>query len=82
MNKQLLTEEEIKDLKDYQDTNLNHIYLLGQIEYQKILLNKEKEKLIEDIIKAEAFKEVLSEKISSKYGSNASIDLENGTISV
>lgn len=80
MEKKFLTEEEIKELKQYTDNNINFIYLLGQLEYQKILLEKDKENIIEEVLKAEKEKEILSKKISEKYGSDAKIDLEEGTI--
>lgn len=80
MEKKLLTEEEIKDLKNFTETNTNHIYWLGQIEYQKILLEKEKEILIEDVLKTEKEKEILSQKLSDKYGPNGRLDLDEGVI--
>ena len=80
MEKKFLTEEEIKELKQYTDNNINFIYLLGQLEYQNILLEKDKENIIEEVLKAEKEKEILSQKISEKYGSDAKIDLEEGTI--
>ena len=80
MEKKFLTEEEIKELKQSTDNNINFIYLLGQLEYQKILLEKDKENIIEEVLKAEKEKEILSQKISEKYGSDVKIDLEEGTI--
>ena len=80
MEKKFLTEVEIKELNQYTDNNINFIYLFGQLEYQKILLEKDKENIIEEVLKAEKEKEILSQKISEKYGSDAKIDLEEGTI--
>jgi len=82
MEKKVLTEEEIKELTSYRDNNINFIYLLGQLEYQKILMNQEKEQLIKKIIEAEKQKEILGQKITEKYGPNAEINLEEGTITV
>ena len=82
MEKKVLTEEEIKELTSYRDNNINYIYLLGQLEYQKILMDQENEKLIKQVIEAEKQKEILGQKITEKYGSNAEINLEEGTITV
>jgi hypothetical protein len=45
-------------------------------------MNQEKEQLIKQIIEAEKQKEILGQKITEKYGPNAEINLEEGTITV
>ena len=79
MEKKVLTPEELQSLKDLNEKQINLISALGQIEYQTILLNKQKENLKNQIEIIESENVKLGKILTEKYG-DGSLNLETGEI--
>jgi len=79
MEKKVLTPEELQSLKDLNEKQINLISALGQIEYQIILLNKQKENLKNQIEIIESENVKLGKTLTEKYG-DGSLNLETGEI--
>jgi predicted nucleic acid-binding Zn-ribbon protein len=74
-----ITEEELKELNDFQQ-NINIItYQLGQIELNQHNLNKEKEVIIAQYEQLLLKEKELGDKLKEKYG-NSQLDLKTGEI--
>lgn len=75
---QKLSEKEIKDLKDIQQSQDQLITNFGQLEYQIQSLELEKDKLtemLEDLKKKEV---IIGKELNSKYGDGI-VNIETGT---
>jgi hypothetical protein len=79
MEKKVLTSEELQSLRDLDEKQINLISTLGQIEYQIILLNKQKENLKSQIEVIESENTKLGKTLTEKYG-NGNLNLETGEI--
>lgn len=75
--KNVLTEEEIKELKSYQNDYNNLITDLGLVELQLINLNWKKEELLFKIKELNKSEKEIGNKLQGKYG-DGTIDLEKG----
>lgn len=79
MEKKVLTPEELQSLRDLNEKQINLISTLGQIEYQIILLNKQKESLRSQIEIIESENTKLGKILTEKYG-DGNLSLETGEI--
>jgi hypothetical protein len=79
MEKKVLTSEELQSLRDLDEKQISLISTLGQIEYQIILLNKQKENLKSQIEVIETENIKLGKTLTEKYG-NGNLNLETGEI--
>lgn len=75
-----VTQEELQELKAVRDAIDSQIITLGQIEYQKTLLNLQKDAIKELIVKAKEKEKEVSDRLIQKYG-NVTVDIETGIIS-
>jgi len=75
-----VTPEELQALKAIRDEADNQIISLGQIQYQRNLLNFQEDHLKGLILKAKDREKELSDNLIEKYG-NVSVDIETGIIS-
>lgn len=74
-----VTEEELKEIEQFQE-NINHLtYQLGQLELQKLNLNQNKLILENQHINLIQLEKELGNKLKEKYG-NSQIDLKTGEI--
>ena len=74
-----ITEEELKELKDLQQAKQSLIYALGELEYEKMRLESQKQTLEIQFNKVVQGEYELSQRISEKYGDNK-IDLKTGAL--
>jgi hypothetical protein len=81
METKLLTEHEINSLRPYNETQTKLIASLGQIEYQKTLLDNAKAELEASVLELETKSKELAASLTEKYGSG-SINLETGEITI
>ncbi len=79
MEKKVLTPEELQSLRDLNEKQISLISTLGQIEYQIILLNKQKESLKSQIETIESENTKLGKILTEKYG-DGNLSLETGEI--
>jgi len=79
MEKKVLTEEELQTLKGYQQQENNLVFSFGQIEYQIIGLESQKDDLIEAKQKFEEERIKFAKVLTEKYG-DGNINLETGEI--
>ena len=79
MEKKVLTPEELQSLRDLNEKQINLISALGQIEYQIILLKKQKENLKNQIETIESENTKLGKTLTEKYG-DGNLSLETGEI--
>ena len=79
MEKKVLTPEELQSLRDLNEKQISLISTLGQIEYQIILLNKQKKNLKNQIEIIESENVKLGKTLTEKYG-DGSLNLETGEI--
>ena len=79
MEKKVLTPEELQSLRDLNEKQISLISTLGQIEYQIILLNKQKESLKSQIEIIESENAKLGKTLTEKYG-DGNLSLETGEI--
>jgi hypothetical protein len=77
MEKTVLTQEEIKQLTSLQEQQNNFVIRLGEVEYQKNLLNQQKEKIKEEIKSFEAGQIKLAQELENKYG-KGSVNIDTG----
>ena len=77
MEKTVLTQEEIKQLTSLQEQQNNFVIRLGEIEYQKNLLNQQKEQIKEEIKSFEANQIKLAQELENKYG-KGSVNIDTG----
>jgi len=74
-----ITEEELKELKDLQQAKQNLIFALGELEYEKLRLDTQKQTLELQFNQVVQGEYEVSQRISEKYGDNK-IDLKTGTL--
>lgn len=79
MSKQLLTQEELQQLKGIKDEVLTTASALGELEYQSVLIQIEHEKLVEAIKSIREREQQLLKGFGQKYGDGI-INLETGEI--
>jgi hypothetical protein len=79
METKVLTSEELQSLRDLNEKQINLISTLGQIEYQIILLNKQKESLKSQIEVIESENIKLGKTLTEKYG-DGNLSLETGEV--
>lgn len=77
MEKTVLTQEELKQLTSLQEQQNNFVIRLGEVEYQKNLLNQQKEKIKEEIKSFEAGQIKLAQELENKYG-KGSVNIDTG----
>jgi hypothetical protein len=74
-----ITEEELKELKDLQQAKQNLIFALGELEYEKLRLDAQKQTLEIQFSQVVQGEYEVSQRISEKYGDNK-IDLKTGAL--
>ncbi len=77
MEKTVLSKEEIDNLSSLQQQQDNFVIQLGQIEYQKNLLDQQKEEIHSKIKSFENNQIQLAKQLEEKYG-RGTVNLENG----
>tara|TARA_R100001480_G_scaffold153662_2_gene157133 strand:+ start:445 stop:690 length:246 start_codon:yes stop_codon:yes gene_type:complete len=77
MAEQKLTSEEIKQIKDTQDSQEKLITEFGELEFQIQSLELQKEKLVEQLETYKNKEKELAAQLSQKYG-NGTINVEEG----
>lgn len=77
MEKTVLSKEEIDNLSSLQNQQDNFVIQLGQIEYQKNLLNQQKQKINQQIESFEQNQIKLAKELEEKYG-KGTVNLESG----
>lgn len=75
-----VTPEELQALKAVRDEIDNYIISLGQIQYQRTLLEHQENQIKKDLIVSKVKEKEVSDNLSKKYG-NVSVDIETGIIS-
>lgn len=75
-----VTPEELQELKAVRDEIDSQVITLGQIEYQRILLDFQEERLKLNLIETKEKERDVTDKLLKKYG-NVTVDIETGTIS-
>lgn len=79
MSKQLLTQEELQQLKGIKDEVLTTASALGELEYQSTILELERENLVDRIRDIRNREQQLLKSFGQKYGDGI-INLETGEI--
>jgi len=77
MEKTVLSKEEIDNLSSLQQQQDNFVIQLGQIEYQKNLLDQQKEEIYSKIKSFENNQIQLAKQLEEKYG-RGTVNLESG----
>jgi len=77
MEKTVLSKEEINKLSSLQQQQDNFVIQLGQIEYQKNLLDQQKENIYTNIKSFEDNQIQLAQQLEEKYG-KGTVNLESG----
>lgn len=77
MEKTVLSKEEIQQLSSLQEQQNDFVIQLGQVEYQKSLLNKQKDSISKQIDTFEEKQLILAQKLEKKYG-KGTVNLESG----
>ena len=75
-----VTPEELQALKTVRDEIDNYIISLGQIQYQRVLLESQEDQIKKSLIVSKVKEKEVSDTLSKKYG-NVSVDIETGIIS-
>ena len=75
-----VTPEELQALKSVRDEIDNYIISLGQIQYQRVLLEHQEDQIKKSLIGSKLKEKEVSDDLSKKYG-NVSVDIETGIIS-
>lgn len=75
-----VTPEELQELKALRDESDRFVINLGQIQYQRVLLDVQEEQLKEALLKLKGAEKQVTDKLIEKYG-NVTVDIETGTIS-
>lgn len=75
-----ISPEELQELKSIRDQIDNHVITLGQIQYQRILLDFQEERLKLFLLETKEKEKDVTDKLLQKYG-NVTVDIETGTIS-
>ena len=77
MEKTVLTKEEIQQLSSLQEQQNDFVIQLGQVEYQKLLLNKQENSIKQQIEIFEEKQTGLAQQLEEKYG-KGTVNLESG----
>jgi hypothetical protein len=77
MKTQKLSEQEIQDLKEFQIKNNQIAMSLGQIEIQKVILENQKDELVNKLAELQETQSKLGKELQDKYGIG-SINIETG----
>ena len=77
MEKTVLSKEEIEKLSSLQQQQDNFVIQLGQIEYQKKILDQQKEEIYSKIKSFENNQIQLAKQLEEKYG-RGTVNLESG----
>jgi hypothetical protein len=77
MKTQKLSEQEIQDLKEFQIKNNQIAMSLGQIEIQKVILENQKDELVNKLAELQETQTKLGKELQDKYGIG-SINIETG----
>ena len=77
MEKTVLSKEEITQLSSLQQQQDNFIIQLGQIEYQKNILDQQKQKINKQIESFESNQIQLAKQLEEKYG-KGTVNLDSG----
>lgn len=75
-----VTPEELQALKAVRDEIDTYIISLGQIQYQRVLLESQEDQIKKSLIVSKVKEKEVSDMMSKKYG-NVSVDIETGIIS-
>lgn len=75
-----VTPEELQSLKAVRDEIDGYIISLGQIQYQRALLEHQEDQIKKDLIVSKVKEKEVSDSLLNKYG-NVSVDIETGIIS-
>jgi hypothetical protein len=75
-----VTTEELEELKALRDESDRFVINLGQIQYQRVLLDAQEGQLKEALLKLKGAEKQVTDKLIDKYG-NITVDIETGTIS-
>ena len=75
-----VTPEELEKLKGIRNETDTFIIALGQIEYQKTLLELQREQVKKQVLESKEKEKLVYDELVTKYG-NVSVDIESGTIS-
>jgi hypothetical protein len=75
-----VTAEELEELKALRDESDRFVINLGQIQYQRLLLDAQEGQLKEALLKLKGAEKQVTDKLIDKYG-NVTVDIETGTIS-
>jgi hypothetical protein len=81
MEKKVLTQEELTQLRDLQSRQNDILVSLGSIEYRITLLEQNKEILKAQVLEIEKLNSDLGAELTQKYGSG-NLDLETGEITI
>lgn len=81
MEKKVLTQEELTQLKNLRDQQNTVLSGLGSIEYRITILENNKAALKAQIAELEKTNTTLGAQLTEKYG-NGSLDLETGEITI
>lgn len=79
MSKQLLTQEELQQLKQIKEDIITTASTLGELEYQRIVINQEYGKIAESVKAIKERESTLLKSFGQKYGDGI-INLETGEI--
>jgi len=77
MEKQVLTTEEIKKLKNFQEKQSSLLYQLGQVEYQLIYFERNKKEIHKKLKAFEEEQKQMAQTLENKYGVGT-VNVENG----
>ena len=77
MEKQVLTTEEIKKLKDFQEKQSSLLYQLGQVEYQLTYFERNKKEIQKQLEAFEDEQKQMAQTLENKYGMGT-VNVENG----
>ena len=77
MKTQKISEQEIQDLKEFQIKNNQIAMSLGQIEIQKVILENQKDELVNKLAELQETQTKLGKELQDKYGIG-SINIETG----
>jgi len=77
MEKQVLSKEEISQLKDFQDKQNSLLYQLGQTEYQLSYFERNKKEIKKQLEAFETDQKTLAQSLENKYGMGT-VNVESG----
>jgi hypothetical protein len=75
-----VTPEELEKLKSIRNETDTFIIALGQIQYQKTLLDLQQDQIKRQVLESKEKEKTVYDELVVKYG-NVSVDIESGTIS-